>query len=83
LSVQLLALLHMAEHGFTKHEHNGHACSIYLSTEQSKYCAAENPISLPHYDFIHYSITFPAPTLPYPQITHFSFTRAPPAFLLS
>lgn len=30
LSVQFLSPLHMAEHGFDKHEHNGQLCDIYL-----------------------------------------------------
>jgi len=37
LAVQMFALLHMAEHGFKEHKHNGKTCSIYLYGEQAKF----------------------------------------------
>jgi len=83
LSVQLFALLHMAEHGFIKHEHKGHTCSVYLSTEQSKYSTTENPISLPSRNLVECSFTFPVQTPPCCTISPTPSTRAPPFFLLS
>lgn len=36
LVVQLASTLHMAEHGFSEHKHNGHVCDIYLYCDQGK-----------------------------------------------
>lgn len=46
LSVQMLSLLHMAEHNFEKHEHNGKICSIFLYGEQTKSADTATPLVL-------------------------------------
>jgi hypothetical protein len=35
LAIQIFSAMHMAEHGFQKHDHNGHLCSIFTYSEQS------------------------------------------------
>ncbi|HCC53758.1 MAG TPA: hypothetical protein DEQ20_02365 [Desulfobulbaceae bacterium] len=82
-AVQLLALLHMAECGFGKHEHDGQTCGIYLSTEQSKYCAIEKPVSVSRLEFAQGFVVFPTQTCTSCQTFIPSSPRAPPAFLLS
>lgn len=81
--VQLLALLHMAGYGFEGHEHNGETCGIYLSGEQSKYCAGAKPIFVVRLAFIQDFITFPPQTPAASQTFSPVSPRAPPVFLLS
>lgn len=83
VSVQLLALLHMAGSGFEKHEHNGHTCGIYLTGEQSQYCAIEKPVFVSRLDFVLGSITFPVHAPPHSQTFTPASPRAPPVSLLS
>lgn len=35
LAVQTFSVLHMAEHGYKKHEHHGHLCSVVSFSEQN------------------------------------------------
>ncbi|MBU1405911.1 MAG: hypothetical protein KKE83_09105 [Proteobacteria bacterium] len=80
---QVLALLHMAEHGFEEHEHKGHTCSIYLAGEQSQYCASERPVAVSRLDFVLGSISFFVQTATHSQDFFSVSPRAPPVFLLS
>lgn len=43
LAMQIFSVLHMAEHGFKKHEHNGHLCSVYMHSEQSHAASLPTP----------------------------------------
>jgi hypothetical protein len=52
LAVQMLTLLHMAGHGFAKHNHNGHVCGIYLLGEKTKSVDISPPAAMPAQVFI-------------------------------
>lgn len=37
LTAQFYSLVHRAEHGFARHEHNGHVCEFYLHGENASH----------------------------------------------
>lgn len=80
LSVQMLSLLHMAEHRFEKHTHKAQICDIYLNAEQAK--SADVPIitALPEMAFVKaVAQRFISITLQKERFIS-SIPRAPPIF---
>jgi hypothetical protein len=80
LSVQMFSTLHMAGHGFEKHEHNGQVCNVYLHCEHSKLGAPPAAAVLPMPE--HFTFTVLLPKLPLIGLVSYdtSLARAPPLF---
>ncbi len=80
LCAQLITIMHMAEYGFGKHEHNGKTCSIFLSGEQSKQNISNNVV-ISHCLNIIQSCFLPT-VQPFISLNHYSpsIPRAPPIF---
>jgi len=57
LSAQTLSLVHMADHGFEKHKHNGHVCEIYFS------CSKNSAFDIPPAISFHVNLAFVILTL--------------------
>jgi len=47
LAVQTFSVLHMAEHGYKKHEHHGHLCSVFTYNEQNNFIELPPAVALP------------------------------------
>lgn len=83
LAMQLLATLHMAEHGFVEHKHYGHSCGISLYCEQAKIASAAHTAIIPPSNFFWVK-ALPAIVIIQPlQEYAAAIPRAPPAFLHS
>jgi len=80
LCVQAFSLLHMAEHGFAEHKHNGHVCDIYLHGEYAKYATADTPVTPapPKYVVLHVSL--PDQAVIHSETYPTASPRAPPLF---
>ena len=83
LAAQILSLLHMAEHGFEKHEHDGQICGVYLHSEHTKNADAAKPAIVPTIVFTEASLHFFSPVLLSKDILSGVSTRGPPTFILS
>ena len=83
LIVQMLSLLHMAEHCFAVHEHDGHVCSIYLHCERAKCVDITPQADLQVQIFVEIRPQIPTADLPVGDIFDRPSARAPPAFLPS
>ena len=79
-SMQMLSLLHMAEHDFEKHEHNGDICTIYLHYEQGKYAdtVVANLGNTTVYDAYYLTLFYQADLASQPHTQ--AYPRAPPFF---
>ena len=44
LAVQMLSIVHMAEHGFLEHKHDGHKCDIELYCQLAKIPVSPPPV---------------------------------------
>ena len=80
LGMQMLSCLHMVEHGFEKHEHNGHICQIYLHCEHAKYSTPGAAITLQTPEYFTFAITFPEFIFVSSESYGLAFPRAPPLF---
>lgn len=80
LSVQVLFTLHMAEHGFAEHKHNGHVCDIYLHCEHAKYSTPGGAVSLQAPPHIAFTIVLPELSFVRSEAHNASSPRAPPSF---
>jgi hypothetical protein len=80
LSVQVFSTLHMAEHGFAEHKHNGHICDIYLHCEHAKYSTPGAAISLQPPQHVTFTIALPELTFARSEAHSASSPRAPPVF---
>jgi hypothetical protein len=82
LGMQMFSLLHMAHHGFAKHEHQGQICSAWYFSEQSK--SADVPVlavaPAPVFAKIGPKTFLPAFLIR--SAFEGARSRAPPAFLL-
>lgn len=83
LSVQVLSTLHMAEHGFAEHKHNGHVCDIYLHCEHSKIAGAPAIDFSVDVAFVHLTLRPFTAVMLSQERHHSGDPRAPPAILLS
>ena len=52
LVMQIFSVLHMAEYGFVKHQHDGKVCSIYLYCEQAQNEGNTKPITFHFFGFV-------------------------------
>lgn len=79
LAVQTLSPLHMAQHGFDKHEHNGKLCDIYFHSKHQQYTDDVTPpvvAKLISYTSVSYLfVSYAAPAL---LIGKAALARAPP-----
>jgi len=80
LGMQMFSTLHMAEHGFDEHEHNGHVCQIYLHCEHSKYSTSGAAITLQTPEYFIFTITLPELLFVRSQSYGVASPRAPPLF---
>ena len=80
LATQSGSLLHMAEHEFEEHEHNGLTCPIYYHLEQSKNCdhSIALAVGLPQFDEIE--IDFVEKLSVQSKNHHNAYPRAPPRY---
>ena len=80
LGVQMLSHLHMAEHGFEKHEHDGHICDIYLHAEHTQYHTpgAATVLHVPEYAAT--AVTITGPHVVHSERYGVASPRAPPHF---
>lgn len=81
LAAQMLSLLHLAAHGFEKHEHNGQTCEVCLHNEQTQYADAATPAVLPTLVLAEIRRCIFASVLLNKGILGGVSTRGPPAFL--
>ncbi len=83
LAVQMLSVLHLAEHGFAGHKHHGKTCDIATFCEHNKISNAYSSIKLPvvnYYIIKNISVRIiSAVSQEYSE----SNPRAPPAILFS
>jgi len=81
LGVQVFSTLHMAEHGFAKHEHNGHACDVYLHSIDTKYGTPSEAVAVQFPEFFTFTIALPERTVFRSESYRTSSSpRAPPLF---
>src|SRR5687767_12963928 len=81
--MQVLSLLHMAGHGFQKHQHHGQLCDIYLYSEQAKSVDTASPILLSEPSFTEVRLPSLTPVFLSKEIFKGAAPRAPPAFSFS
>lgn len=80
LAMQTYAGLHMAEHGFAKHQHHGKICSVFLLAEQGKHGDSfAAPIPLPVSSITVADVSFTIQLATFQRWTTAS-PRAPPLF---
>lgn len=79
-TVQMLATLHMAEHGFEKHEHNGQTCDVYLHCEHTKYSSPSEGIAVQLPEYFAFTIALPELTFVRSKTYVVASPRAPPLF---
>ncbi len=82
-AAQVLSLLHMAEHGFEEHEHDGQTCEVYLHSEQTKNADKAKPVILQTMMFTEIGPPIISPVLISKDTFNGVSTRGPPTFLLS
>ncbi len=83
LSVQMFSLLHMAEHGFEKHKHNGHACDIYFACKNQKSSDIPPAINIPaNIAFVILTLAVFSQAIRLQRRNYSGEPRAPPAFSL-
>lgn len=63
LAVQMFSTLHMAEHGFEEHEHQGHVCDVYLYSQHQQQAD-------------HIPLPLITEQIEYVSFTYFSFIRS-------
>ncbi len=79
LAVQLLSPVHMARHGFDKHEHNGKLCDIYLHSKHQQHSDDATPAALAEsITYIAISYSFISQTPVVSTIRETALARAPP-----
>ena len=80
LAAQTFSLVHMAYHGFKKHEHNGRICEIYQHCEHAKYTEPGVLLSVhaPHY--VYHTQWLPETQFITLAQYRVSYPRAPPSF---
>jgi hypothetical protein len=79
LAAQVFSNLHMAEHGFAEHTHNGHVCEIYLYCDHGKIVSVSPPDLRIDTTFVTLT-PLPFTTVAFSQERqHSSTPRAPPA----
>ncbi len=83
LTVQMLSILHMAEHGFSTHKHHGKTCDIATFCEHNQISSADNSIELPVVNFYVIKNISISSIISELQKYSESNPRAPPAILLS
>jgi hypothetical protein len=83
LAVQVFSTLHMAHHGYAKHEHHGQVCAAYYYSEQAKSADVPAAILLPTPVFMETAPKGFLPAFLAWRGYEGARPRAPPAFLLS
>lgn len=83
LAVQMLSLLHMAEHGFEQHEHDDVMCDVYMYHQQAGAADIPHAVILPERVIIEARVQSYVSVLQQKSLFRTAVPRAPPLFLLS
>ena len=80
LGMQLFSFLHMVEHGFEEHEHEGNVCQIFLFLEHKKYTETNIDVIAQSVEYIIFSTELSEQGKNVQIAYTISSPRAPPHF---